>query len=166
VDEDPLGSLHLIQPTNPTVETTSLTNGTGSHTDNNFLGFNGSVAGGSNIQSMMNDAHPSDNHTLATSVNPLSGIQNKSQMESSWSSHTPNAFLCWPPPMISQASPLPYRAGSALRACAACDARLVTLRNHIRAIPDAAIVMQLLEDYFGLRDNWHGCQQGFGGLDG
>lgn len=107
-------------------------NDTGSRIDNDCLEFNGSVAGGSNIRSMTNDAHPSDNHTLATSVNPLSSIQYQSQMESSWSSHIPTTFMSWPPPMISQASPLSYRAGSALKICAACDARLMTLRNHIR----------------------------------
>jgi len=164
MDEYPHSS-QLFHPTPHTTDTMSPMNGTGSGSriDNNFLEFDGSI-GGSNLRYMMNDVQPSENHiyALATPLD-LSGIQNQSRMEIARSLRFPNALTSQPPTMMSQIPPV---SRSALKICAGCDARLVTLRNHIRAIPDAAIVMQLLEDYFGLRDNWHGCQQGFGGLDG
>ena len=47
--------------------------------------------------------------------------------------------------------------------CASCDARLTALRQSIMAILDAARVMQLLEVYFVLRDNWHDCHACSGG---
>jgi len=80
VDEDPHSS-QLFQPTPHTIDTMPLMNDTGSHIGNTSLEFNGSVTGGSNIQSMANDIHPSDNHILATPINSLPGIQNQSQME-------------------------------------------------------------------------------------
>ena len=153
VDEDPQSSSQLSQPTHSVAETMSMLNEAGSHVENNLLGFSGTV-GGSNSHALMNDIQYHDNYILATPFNPLSGIQSQSQMETSWSGHFQNSLGSQPPLMIPQILPLAYRPS---KICAACDERLMTLRNHIKAIPDIGIAMQLLDIYFGLRDNWHGC---------
>ena len=164
VDEHPESSSYLLQSTHPTMETMSVTNGTESHMGSNTNTL--CLVSESNIQSMTNEVQTSENHMLAAPLDHPSGAQNEFQMERPWSLPFQNTFTSHhpPPPIIPQISPPSYRAS---KICAACDERLVTLRNHIKAIPDTAVSMQILDVYFGLRDNWHGChQQGFGGLDG
>ncbi|KAF8427049.1 hypothetical protein EV426DRAFT_591374 [Tirmania nivea] len=168
VHEDPQGSSHLLQPTHHTAETMSLMDTAGSHMDNNInLPELNSSIGGSNIQSMANDVQASENHTLETHFDLLSGIQNHSPIEIPRPFHFANGFTSQPAPTMPQSSAPSYPTGSMLKICPICDARLIALRNHIMAIPDGGNAMQLLGIYFAIRDNWHGCHvQGFGGLDG
>ena len=166
MDDNPQSSSQLFQPTHPMTETMSLMNGTGSHIDNNFLEFNRPV-GGSSVQDMAMDAQLSVNRTyvLETPLDYLSGMQNQLRMERQSPIRFPNAFTPQPPPVMPQMSPLCSDAGSALKICAACDARLMVLRYRIRATPDDTLAMQLLEAYLDVRDNWHCCPEGLGGLD-
>jgi len=154
VDEDPQRSSHLVQQTYPMA---------GPFPDDLQL------VGISSIQSLANDIQ--DNQTLTTTFDPLPGFQNPTQAETPLSlnfplTHAPHGQV---PPTTHQNTPICYPPTPGAQICAGCGARLAALRRNIMAIPDVVIVMQLLQVYFALRDNWHDCHVrggGVGGLDG
>jgi len=139
-----------------------LPNGAGPHMDNNIQELNGLV-GGSNTQPTTDHVEGTEDGTIATTSNPLPGIQNPLYMDTLLSFNFPQAY----PPANPHTSPLSYPPTSGLRICAICNARLTAFRDNIMAISDAAIAVRLLEAYFALIDNWHDCYgRGFGSLEG